>query len=127
MGFQADIIVWDFESKALLYRLKLHKVLIESLTFSKNELYLSSLGGVEDKNTIIVWDLQTGKSLYGSPLGLHKTVHTLKYFKNSDEKLIAVLTDGIQIITIDKANKKIKSLDVNFGNIKRIFTCAIID
>jgi hypothetical protein len=41
--------VWDFESKALLYRLKLHKVLIESLTFSKNELYLSSLGGVEDK------------------------------------------------------------------------------
>jgi len=58
---------------------------------------------------------------------LHKTVHTLKYFKNNDEKLIAVLTDGIQIITIDKANKKIKSLDVNFGNIKRIFTCAIID
>jgi hypothetical protein len=41
--------VWDFEGKALLYRLKLHKVLIESLTFSKNELYLSSLGGVEDK------------------------------------------------------------------------------
>ena len=28
---------------------KLHKVLIESLTFSHNELYLSSLGGVEDK------------------------------------------------------------------------------
>jgi len=60
-------------------------------------------------------------------LGLQKTVHTLQYFKNNDEKLIAVLTDGIQIITIDKANKKIKSLDVNFGNIKRIFTCAIID
>lgn len=51
----------------------------------------------------------------------------MHYFKNNDEKLIAVLTDGIQIITIDKANKKIKSLDVNFGNIKRIFTCAIID
>ena len=59
------------------------------------------------KNTIIVWDLQTGKSLYGSPLGLHKTVHTLKYFRNNDEKLIAVLTDGIQIITVDKANKKV--------------------
>ena len=79
----------------------MHKVLIESLTFSHNELYLSSLGGIEDKvilfikNTIIVWDLQTGKSLYGSPLGLHKTVHTLKYFRNNDEKLIAVLTDGI--------------------------------
>ncbi len=69
--------------------------MIESLTFSKNELYLSSLGGVEDKNTIIVWDLNTGKSLYGSPLGLHKTVKSLKYFRNSDEKLIAILTDGV--------------------------------
>ncbi len=55
MGFQvklfkqADIIVWDFAERKLLYRLKLHKVLIESLTFSHNELYLSSLGGVEDK------------------------------------------------------------------------------
>jgi len=65
------------------------------LAFSLNELYLSSLGGVEDKNTIIVWDLNTGKSLYGSPLGLHKIVHTLIYFRNSDEKLIAILTDGV--------------------------------
>lgn len=43
------MIVWDFEERKLLYRLKLHKVLIESLTFSHNDLYLSSLGGVEDK------------------------------------------------------------------------------
>ena len=41
--------MWDFAERKLLYRLKLHKVLIESLTFSHNELYLSSLGGVEDK------------------------------------------------------------------------------
>ena len=26
MGFQADIILWEFESKILLQRLKLHKV-----------------------------------------------------------------------------------------------------
>jgi len=39
-------------------------------------------------------------------LGLHKTVHTLIYFRNSDERLIAILEDGIQIITVDKANKK---------------------
>ena len=37
--------------------------------------------------------------------------------KNNDEKLIAVLTDGIQIITIDKANKKVFHLilDQKFG------------
>jgi hypothetical protein len=52
--FKADIIVWDFVERKLLYRLKLHKVLIESLTFSHNELYLSSLGGVEDKVFIFI-------------------------------------------------------------------------
>ena len=64
------------------------------------------------QNTIIVWDLNTGKSLYGSPLGLHKTVHTLIYFRNSDERLIAILEDGIQIITVDKANKKVLKLKI---------------
>jgi WD40 repeat protein len=28
MGFQADIIIWDFDSLTLLHRLKLHKVFI---------------------------------------------------------------------------------------------------
>ena len=25
MGFQADIIIWDFETRSLMHRLKLHK------------------------------------------------------------------------------------------------------
>jgi len=45
-------------------------------------------------------------------LGLHKTVHTLIYFRNSDERLIAILEDGIQIITVDKANKKVLKLKI---------------
>lgn len=45
MGFQADIIIWDFDNLQLLHRLKLHKVLIQSLSFSTNELYLASVGG----------------------------------------------------------------------------------
>tara|TARA_B110000503_G_scaffold141377_1_gene234715 strand:- start:1105 stop:1248 length:144 start_codon:yes stop_codon:yes gene_type:complete len=45
-------------------------------------------------------------------LGLQKTVHTLIYFRNSDERLIAILEDGIQIITVDKANKKVLKLKI---------------
>lgn len=67
MGFQAEIIIWDFESRAMMHRLKLHKVLIQSLSFSCNELYLASLGGQDDKNMMIVWDIESGKALYGTP------------------------------------------------------------
>lgn len=30
-------------------------------------------------------------------------------------------------MTVDKSNKKIKSLEVNFGNMKRQFTSGVID
>ena len=51
----------------MIHRLKLHKVLIQSLSFSYNELYLASLGGIDDKNMLIVWDIKAGKALYGTP------------------------------------------------------------
>ncbi|KAL4465728.1 hypothetical protein ABPG72_015129 [Tetrahymena utriculariae] len=125
MGFQADIIIWDFETRSLMHRLKLHKVLIQSLSFCCNEQYLASLGGQDDKNMMIVWDVEQGKALYGAPN--RDVVNQIKFFNNSDDKIIAVLNNGVQILTIDKANKKVKSLDVNFGNIKRQYTCVAID
>lgn len=33
----------------------------------------------------------------------------------------------MQILTVDKVYKKIQSLNANFGNVKRQFTCASID
>lgn len=48
MGFQADIIVWDFDSMSMIHRFKLHKVLIQDLSFSVDEQFLASLGGQDD-------------------------------------------------------------------------------
>ena len=44
-----------------MHKLKLHKVFIQSLSFSHNELYLASLGGIDDKNSMIIWDVENGK------------------------------------------------------------------
>lgn len=41
-----------------MHRLKLHKVLIQSLSFSFDEKYLASLGG-QDDNTLVIWDVST--------------------------------------------------------------------
>eukprot|EP01006_Ploeotia_vitrea_P052085 TRINITY_DN67645_c0_g2_i1.p1 TRINITY_DN67645_c0_g2~~TRINITY_DN67645_c0_g2_i1.p1 ORF type:complete len:118 (-),score=1.88 TRINITY_DN67645_c0_g2_i1:957-1310(-) len=117
MGFQADIIIWNFEDRSMLHKLHLHKVLIQSLTFCCNELYLASLGGQDDKNMMIVWDVESGKALYGTPN--RDIVNQIKFFNRDEDRLIAVLDKGVQILTVDRANKKIKSLDVNFGNMKR--------
>jgi len=36
----------------------MHKVLVQSLSFSKDEKYLSSLGG-QDDNSLVIWDVST--------------------------------------------------------------------
>ena len=38
-GFQADIIVWNFGSKTQLYKLRMHKVSVVTLSFSYDERY----------------------------------------------------------------------------------------
>ena len=85
----------------------MHKVLVQSLSFSLNEESLASLGGEDDKSTLIIWDMPTGKAVYGAPLGAKGPVVQAKFFNNTDEKLLAVSTTGVQIVTIDRAQKKV--------------------
>lgn len=74
---------------------------------------------------LVIWDVESGKSLYGSPN--KEVVNEVVFFNTDSSKLIAVQQNGIQILTIDPVYKKILSLNANFGNVKRQFTCAAID
>lgn len=73
----------------------------------------------------MIWDVESGKSLYGAPN--KEVVNEILFFNNDSSKLIAVQHNGIQILTIDPVYKKIQSLNANFGNVKRQFTCAAVD
>ena len=74
---------------------------------------------------LIVWQVDSGKALYGTPM--RDIVSQIKFFNKDQDKLIAVLDKGVQILTIDKTNKKIQQLDANFGNLNRNFTSIAID
>jgi cilia- and flagella-associated protein 52 len=60
MLVQADILVWDFKTQQLVYRCTQHKSKVQSVCFTANEKFLVSLGGVDDQS-VLVWDLATGK------------------------------------------------------------------
>ena len=74
---------------------------------------------------LVVWDLETAKSLYGAPN--KEQVNEVRFFNRSESKILVILHNGVQILTIDIQQKKIVSLGINFGNIKRVFTCSVID
>lgn len=60
---------------------------------------------------LIVWQVDTGKALYGTPM--RDVVSQIKFFNKDQDKLIAVLDKGVQILTIDKVNKKVYILFLN--------------
>jgi len=102
------VIIWDFETLSLLHRLKLHKVLVQSLSFSHNELYLASLGGEDDKR-LVIWEVATGKGLCGNSAGTDVS-HQVRFYNNSDDQLVTVRNMAASIWKVDYVNKKVRIL-----------------
>uniref|UniRef100_A0A8C7I4C2 Cilia- and flagella-associated protein 52 n=1 Tax=Oncorhynchus kisutch TaxID=8019 RepID=A0A8C7I4C2_ONCKI len=78
MGFKADLIIWDYEKRAIHARLQLHKAKVEGLAFSPNDKYLVSLGG-QDDGSIVVWSLESKEAICGSPASAHSFRFLLFY------------------------------------------------
>ena len=54
---------------------------------------------------LVVWDVESGKSLYGAPN--REVVNEILFFNNDSSRMICVQHNGIQIMTIDKVYKKV--------------------
>ena len=58
----AYLIVWDFESKEMNFRVKYHRHMIAHLSFSCDDMFLISLGSLKDQNQLVVWNMDLGRS-----------------------------------------------------------------
>uniref|UniRef100_A0A7S3LVG9 Cilia- and flagella-associated protein 52 n=1 Tax=Palpitomonas bilix TaxID=652834 RepID=A0A7S3LVG9_9EUKA len=125
MGFQADIIVWDYEKLEKVHTLTLHKVKVQSLSFSPSEKYLASLGG-QDDNNIVIWDVETGEPVCGSPAS-NDLALTIQYFQTRDDMLVTGGNYNLRVWEFDVPNRKIRPTDCNLGQLKRVYTCIYVD
>ncbi|KAL2918632.1 hypothetical protein HK105_202033 [Polyrhizophydium stewartii] len=128
MGFQADIIIWDFEERKLLRRLTLHKVKVQALAFSPSGKYLASLGG-EDDNSVIVWDLEKFAAICGSPASTDSSGVTLSltYLNKDDHTFVTGGFATLRVWELNVTQRKIRAADCQTGQIKRIVKCIAID
>jgi len=125
MGFQADVIVWDFETRSLKHRLTLHNVKIQSLDFSADERFLATLGGPDDNN-VVIWDVESGTPICGSPAANDLT-KVVKFLNNSNNKFVTGGNYNLRIWQIDVENRKAKPLECSLGQTRRIITSVHID
>eukprot|EP01065_Artemidia_motanka_P044429 TRINITY_DN6323_c0_g1_i1.p1 TRINITY_DN6323_c0_g1~~TRINITY_DN6323_c0_g1_i1.p1 ORF type:complete len:639 (+),score=216.67 TRINITY_DN6323_c0_g1_i1:117-2033(+) len=125
MGFQADICVFEYATKKLIFRLTLHKVKVQAVAFSADESYLASLGG-QDDNTLVVWDLSTGRPLCGGPASSDLSM-CISFFNTSNDKLVTGGQGILRVWDVDTVNRKINPTDVNLGNLKRTVRNVVIE
>lgn len=61
------VIVWDFDQRDILYRVRFHSEAVQALSFSCDDTYLVSLGGIKDGNQMVVWNMNEGRSEVSCP------------------------------------------------------------
>eukprot|EP01048_Picozoa_sp_COSAG05_P006553 COSAG05_NODE_432_length_9860_cov_10.291056_2_plen_606_part_00 len=125
MGFQADAIVWDFETGEIVHRLNLHKVKVERVAFSPNEQFLATLGG-QDDNNLVIWDVESGTAICGSPAANDQAL-VVGFYNNDSYKLVTGGALTLRIWEIDAVNRKLKPFDCNLGQQRRVIKSIILD
>lgn len=58
-GKRADVLIWDYASKRMLFRLSEHDAGIAAIAFSDDERLLCTIGSPED-GRLYIWDVYTG-------------------------------------------------------------------
>jgi len=125
MGFCADIIIWDLQTRTLLHRMSLHKVKVQALAFSHDEQFLASIGG-QDDNSLVVWDAESGKAICGSPTA-NESVLTVKFFNTTTTKIVTAGSRNMDVWEFDVHNRKVRPHGCHLGQLKRVVETIVID
>ncbi|XP_034044856.1 cilia- and flagella-associated protein 52 [Thalassophryne amazonica] len=127
MGFKAPVIIWDYAQRVIYTHLELHKVKVESVSFSPSEKYLVSLGGLDD-GRIIVWDIESQQAICACSSSAFSDVIclTLKYSNTNDNMFVSAGNGPIIIWEIDLPNRRIRPTPCHAGKLKRKVKCIEI-
>ncbi|KAA0187408.1 WD repeat-containing protein 16 [Fasciolopsis buskii] len=127
MGYKASIIVWKYETREQYAIFSLHKVKVQSLSFSPNSVYLASLGG-QDDGSIVIWSVKKKEAICGSPAQHQSAGVTLTVsYSNCDEESFCTAGENtIRIWKLDLPNRKIRPVDCAVGQIKRTILCVAL-
>jgi WD40 repeat protein len=140
IGVKADVIVWNLtEAKRLLetakevmigerciiHRLKQHLTKVQDVAFSCRDDYLATLGG-QDDNAIVIWRVQTGESLCGSPAAPDSGL-CLTWLRGRNDRLVSAGNYHVRVWQADFGiAPKIHVMDARLGTVRRNITCIAI-
>ncbi|KAF5305612.1 hypothetical protein FQR65_LT07692 [Abscondita terminalis] len=128
IGFKAWVIIWDFHKRAMLAKHEIHKVRIETVKFSTDDRYVTSLGG-RDCGNIVVWDIEGNAPLSGTEAssGSKGEATALCVCHKRGACFITGGDCNLTIWGIDVQARAINGVDVSTSKIKRMIYCIDVN
>jgi len=139
-GVKADVLVWDLQKGidllregsdvmigeiCVIHRLKQHIGKVQGVCFSPSGAYLATLGG-QDDNALVVWDVQSGSSICGSPAGTDSAV-CIKWHTQYENRIVTAGNYHVCVWIVDLRNTKLHPMNAKLGSIRRVVLCLDID
>ncbi|CAD0254281.1 unnamed protein product [Spodoptera exigua] len=128
IGFKASAKVWDFKKKIQIGSHELHKVRVESLTFSSDERYMISLGGRDD-GCVVLWDC-FAESATGTAAATKLTTGDAVTLTALNLRVNSFVTGGdsnLRVWNIRAESKNLDVTDVSLGKLRRSVRCIAIN
>lgn len=125
MGFCADIILWELETRTIKHRMSLHKVKVQDLCFSPDDQFLASIGG-QDDNSLVLWDVESGAAICGSPTS-SEGVSCVSFLNQDAFTLVTAGTHNMDVWSFDPNNRKVRPSACNLGKLRRSVETLVVD
>uniref|UniRef100_T1J1U4 Cilia- and flagella-associated protein 52 n=1 Tax=Strigamia maritima TaxID=126957 RepID=T1J1U4_STRMM len=125
---KTELIVWDFEGKTKLAQHSYHKGKVQDVAFSCNELFIGSIGGLDDGNVVIVCLTKMEPIVVAPTTQGNPSLPVLIRFSNSrDATFVTAGKDTLRVWELDAEGKQLFPFNTQFGHVKRDICCALFD
>ena len=108
----------------LLHRLFQHHGKVKALDFSCDSQFLLTLGG-QDDNDLVVWNVETGTGLCGSPAA-NDTSHCVKWLNKRNDRFVTCGNCHFRVWQLCPSTPKLHAVDAGMGSIRRVMQCLSI-
>ncbi len=104
--------------RVLVHRLRQHLGKVQAIAFSDSDQYISTLGG-QDDNALIIWNVEQGQSVCGSPAASDSAL-TCAWLNGRNDRVITAGNYHVRVWQIDFGLPKLHAMDVKLGSVRRV-------
>lgn len=133
-----EAIIWDLKGAIMscingdsstgknhrIHTLNQHHGKVRALDFSFDGNYLVTLGGLDD-NDLVVWNVNSGSSICGSPAAAD-TSHCVKWLNQRDDRFVTCGNYHFRVWQVCVGTPKMHAVDASMGSMRRVMQCLSI-